>query len=252
MRNNFKILGLALLLVVSCRAPLAVSNVQTQKNIQITEALPDNSVAKMIITPYKKSLEAKMNEKLSYTAVELTKQGDNSNLGNLLADYTLDGARDWSVKNNFGQNIDAAVINIGGIRTNIGKGDILLKNIFEVMPFENELVVVKLSGEKMQGLFDYYLKTQKNNPVSGLVIETENNELTKMLVNGKPVENRDYYIATSDYLALGGDNMNFFEKGEMISTGIKLRDLYIDIVKTKKEVVPPSDIRLIFKDKAVK
>ncbi len=42
-----------------------------------------------------------------------------------------------------------------------------------------------------------------------------------------------YYIATSDYLALGGDNMKFFSKGELISTGIKLRDLFLEYFQEK-------------------
>jgi 2',3'-cyclic-nucleotide 2'-phosphodiesterase (5'-nucleotidase family) len=50
------------------------------------------------------------------------------------------------------------LINIGGIRTTIGKGDIILKNVFEVMPFENELIIVKMKGADLQGLFEYYAK----------------------------------------------------------------------------------------------
>lgn len=72
----------------------------------------------------------------------------------------------------------------------------------------------------------------------------------KELVNGKEVEtNRDYYIATSDYLALGGDNMAFFGKGKMISTGIKLRDLFLEKFQAHPQIVAPTDIRLNFKNK---
>ena len=74
----------------------------------------------------------------------------------------------------------------------------------------------------------------------------------KELVNGKMVEpNKDYYIATSDYLALGGDNMTFFAKGKMIPTGIKLRDLFLEKFKANPEIVPPTDIRLNFKNKKI-
>ena len=58
-----------------------------------------------------------------------------------------------------------------------------------------------------------------------------------------------YYIATSDYLALGGDNMKFFSKGELISTGIKLRDLFLEYFKKNPEVKANTDIRLNFKGK---
>ncbi len=187
-----------------------------------------------------------MNAKISYTNFDLNKQGDNSNLGNLLADYTYEGAVDWASKNKI-PKIDAAVINIGGIRSTIGKGDILLKHIYEVMPFENELVIVKMKGADMLKLFNYYLETQKNNPVSKLKIETSEGKIVQALIDNSSIENsKNYYIATSDYLALGGDNMKFFASGEMISTGIKLRDLYVEKFRKNPEIIPPNDVRLIF------
>lgn len=249
MKNRIIVLGFAAMALVSCRTPMNLANIQTQKNISIGQSIPDDGATAMVIEPYKKSLESQMDTKISYTNVELTKQGDNSSLGNLLADYTLQGAKEWAAKNNV-PKIDGAVINIGGIRTNIGKGDILLRHIYEVMPFENELVIVKMTGAQLQGMFDYYLQTQKNNPVSNMVIETEAGKINKALINGVSVDPaQTYYIATSDYLALGGDNMKFFNAGEMISTGVKLRDLYIEKFRQNPNVTAPADLRLIFKGK---
>lgn len=247
MQNKFLLLGIALLSLTACKTTsLQVANVQTQKNISINKELKDDEGFAKFIEPYTLKLNKEMNQKISYTQVNLTKEGDNSNLGNLLADYTFDGADVWT-KANLNKNVDAALINIGGIRTTIGKGDILLKNVFEVMPFENEVIIVKMKGSDLQGLFDYYAKTQVNNPVSHLYIETNNGQLTKTLINGKVVDpTKDYYIATSDYLALGGDNMKFFSKGESIPTGIKLRDLFIDYFKKNTEINPKEDIRLNF------
>lgn len=249
MKNKLWIAGIAALTLAACKTPVAVTHVQTQKNISIGTSLPEDQAMNAVIEPYKKSLEGQMNAKISHTNVDLNKQGDNSNLGNLLADYTYDGAVEWAKKNGIPQ-IDAAVINIGGIRSTIGKGDILLKHIFEVMPFENELVIVKIKGSDVNSLFNYYAETQKNNPVSRLLVETDKGQLTKALINNAAVDPaKTYYIATSDYLALGGDNMKFFSKGEMISTGIKLRDLYVEKFRQTPEVQAPNDVRLIFKSK---
>lgn len=251
MKNKLFGFGIIGLMLMGCRTPLHVTNVHTEKNIYITDQLQQDKAIVDVIQLYKRELEGKMNTILSYTNVELTKSGDNSNLGNLLADYTFEGAEDWARKNNI-PAIDAAVINIGGIRTTIAKGNILTKQIYEVMPFENEIVIIKINGKDAEGLFDYYLKTQKNNPVSHLTIETENGRLSQKLINGKTVDaNKTYYIATSDYLALGGDQMFFFGKGEMISTGIKMRDLFLEKFKQKPEVAVPNDVRLIFKNKKV-
>ncbi len=247
MQNKFLFVGIALFSLTACKTTsLQVANVQTQKNIPINKDLKTDEDFAKFIEPYTQKLNREMNQKISFTHVDLTKEGDNSNLGNLLADYTFEGADAWA-KTNLNKNIDAALINIGGIRTTIGKGDILLKNVFEVMPFENEVIIVKMTGKDLQGLFDYYAKNQKNNPVSHLYIETNKGILSKTLINGKPVDpSQDYYIATSDYLALGGDNMKFFANGESISTGIKLRDLFIDYFKKNQQINPQEEIRLNF------
>lgn len=247
MQNKFLLLGIALFSLTSCKTTsLQVAGVQTQKNISINKELKADEDFAQFIEPYTLKLNKEMNQKISYTNVDLTKEGDNSNLGNLLADYTFDGADAWA-KANLHISIDAALINIGGIRTTIGKGDILLKNVFEVMPFENEVIIVKMTGKDLQGLFDYYAKNQKNNPVSHLYIETNKGILSKTLINGNAVNpSQEYYIATSDYLALGGDNMKFFAKGESIPTGIKLRDLFIDYFKKNQQINPQEEIRLNF------
>jgi len=246
MKNKIGLLAIVLVVLLSCKTQLQVAQVQPQKNTSITSEIKENQDFVNVITPYKQGLEKEMNTKISHTNVDLNKKGDNSNLGNLLADFTYEGAQVWAKNNNI-PNVDAAVINIGGIRSTIGVGDILNKHVFEVMPFENELVLVKMKGADLQGLFQYYLETQKNNPVSHFYIETEAGKINQSLVNGENINpEKIYYIATSDYLALGGDNMKFFSKGEIITTGIKLRDLFIEYFKKNPEVKSNTEIRLNF------
>lgn len=252
MNIKFLVLGFVALAITSCKTPLNIAKIQTEKNISIAKNLPEDDRFNQIIAPYKTELESKMNSKISYTAVDLNKSGDNSNLGNLLADFTFEGGNEWAKKNGIPNGIDAALINVGGIRSTIGAGDILTKSIYEVMPFENEVIIVKMKGSDLKGLFDYYSTTQKNNPISHLYIETDSGKLIKELINGKEVNpNHDYYIATSDYLAMGGDNMKFFSKGELISTGIKLRDLFLEKFKANSQIVAPTDVRLNFKNKKI-
>jgi 2',3'-cyclic-nucleotide 2'-phosphodiesterase (5'-nucleotidase family) len=235
----------------SCTVRMNVVNIHSEKNQIISSELKDDTAFEKVIQPYKEKLAQTMNSVISYTKLDLTKNGDNSNLGNLLADYTFEGASDWAKKNNK-PAVDVAVINIGGIRSTIGKGDILLRHVYEVMPFENEIIIVILKGSDLQGLFDYYAKTQKNNPVSHLYIETDAGKITNETINGEKINlTKEYYIATSDYLAFGGDRMNFFKKGDMIATGIKLRDLFIEKFKAKPEVSAPDDVRIVFKNKKV-
>lgn len=250
MKPKFWISIFGILVLSSCRTvPLRIAEVKTEKNTFITSELKDDGAIDKVVAPYKAKLESKMNSKISHTKVELNKTGDNSNLGNLLADYTFEGAEAWAKSNGI-PGVDAAVINIGGIRSIISAGDITTRNVYEVMPFENEVVIMKMKGSDVQGLFDYYAHTQKNNPVSHLYIETDQGAISKQLINGEPLKpEKIYYIATSDYLALGGDNMKYFAKGELISTGIKMRDLFLEKFKENPEITAPDDVRLIFNNR---
>ena len=237
---------LALITLASCKTPMQITNVQPSKNMVVNQDVNDDEVFAKTIAPYKAELESKMGTVLSHTKVELNKSGDNPNLGMLLSDFTYNVAQDWAAKNNL-PTIDAGLINIGGIRTILPAGDITIKNVYEVMPFENEIVIVKMKGSDLQGLFDYYAEKQVNNPVTKLTIEVNKGVLTKKLIDGKEVDPlKTYYIATSDYLALGGDYMTFFKKGEMIPTGLKMREAFLEQFKLNKEIIAPTDIRLKF------
>lgn len=247
MKLNRIIPVLLPLLLASCKAPLAVGSVVANKNQSINAQLQEDPAMAAFIAPYKVTLEEKMSAPIASTTEPLTRQGANSSLGNLMADLTLFGAQDFAKSQGLGQ-IDAAIINIGGLRTDLSAGEITLGNIYEVMPFENELVLVSMDKKAMEELFEFYRANKGNNPVSGLLIETSADKLQRALVGGRPLEEgKKYVVATSDYLALGGDNMSFFQKGEIQLTGIKLRDLYIEKFREIKEIKAPTDQRLLYK-----
>ena len=147
-------------------------------------------------------------------------------------------------KANTGQMADFVLLNNGGLRTFLPKGDITRRKIYELMPFENELVVVTLSAEKTNELFGYIAKKTVNGgtrkqgvPVSGNVKVELNGTFPKNIyINDKPFVGRTYKVITSDYLANGGDYMSFFLnpiKSEKI--GIKLRDaIMLHVINEKK------------------
>lgn len=246
MRIKYYLLGGIFSVLMACHPNMNLVDVKTQENIVIGQEIEDEKEFVKLIAPYKEKLDDRMNQKISHTMVELNRMGDNSNLGALLSDYLLEGANDWAVKNKM-PKVDAAILNIGGIRNNISEGDILVRNIFEVMPFENEMVIVKMKGEDIQGIFDYYEKHQKNNPVAQLNIIVKDGKLVEGLINGEhPQIGKTYYIATSDYLAMGGDSMYFFEKGETIKTDVILRNLFLEYFRKNPEVKVKNDIRLKF------
>ncbi len=241
------VLGLSSLLIISCAThPLAVSKTDFH-NLDIDSTQNEDTEILSIIQPYKRQLDEKMNVVLATSGIELTKFGDTPVLNNLLADYTLNAGRKYAASNAIAQP-DFAIINGGGIRNIIPKGNITVRSVFEVMPFENEMVIVELKGKELEKIFTYYTKTKKDNPVSGIMINTLNPSLNK-LTNGRNITPEDTYrIVTSDYLAEGGDNMEFFKAGKVITTGIKLRDAYIEEFRNSKTIPDnyPYEKRLIF------
>ena len=100
MKNKIGLLAIVLVVLLSCKTQFQVAQVQPQKNTSITSEIKENQDFVNVITPYKQGLEKEMNTKISHTNVDLNKKGDNSNLGNLLADFTYEGAQVWAKNNN--------------------------------------------------------------------------------------------------------------------------------------------------------
>lgn len=195
-------------------------------SINISETTTAHQQATVLISPFKDSLEKEMNEVLVLSAEEFPKEKGKpeTKLGNLVADLSLEIASKM-----YDGNIDFCMLNFGGLRTSLPKGEITQGKIFELMPFENELVVVSISQDSLNSLINY-LNRVGGQPVSGVKVEfsQDNQEVKyKYRKNDKSL-NTTYTILTSDYLANGGDNMTFFLNPiNYEKVGIKLRDAII-------------------------
>ena len=177
----------------------------------------EDSTILAIIAPYQDSIEAKMNETLSFTKTELNKNGTESTLGNFVTDLCLNYA-----------DADICIMNNGGLRTTINKGKITRGDIYKLMPFENELVILELNKNDYIGLVNYIVK-KGGEPFSGIKILT--NKKGEIITHSWPIsfENGEKLkVLTSDYLADGGDKMSFFQNKKQKKIGIKIRDAIID------------------------
>lgn len=201
-------------LVVACSDTYTIKSYDT-KMIEIQSSV-DSSILE-IITPYQNKIKDQMNEIISYSKNNLDKGRPQSTLGNFVADLCLKYA-----------DADLCVMNNGGLRATISKGNITRGKIYELMPFENELVILKLNRDDYLELINYIVK-RGGEPFSGIKIIINND---KEIVNySLPVdfENGEYArVLTSDYLANGGDAMSFFTDKQQKKTGKKLRDVIID------------------------
>ena len=136
-----------------------------------------------------------------------------------------------------------AVINSGGVRTGLNSGNITISEMYGLMPFDNTVVTMKLSGKDLKrviehsldGMGEFYgLKVHyDSSAVKGKQIVSMN------LLNGKPIEMNKYYrVTTLDFAYNGGDRFDFAGAKDVKDTQETLRELLINSIKEKKAIQP--------------
>jgi 5'-nucleotidase len=223
-----------ILLFFSCKNEPQILVKVEGKLLPITEEIQSKKEIEEFIKPYREKVESEMSTVLSYTEKDLVRTDGEleSSLGNLMADLCYDRANPV-FKSRTNNNIDFALFNYGGIRAGISKGEIKTENTFQLMPFENNLVVVELTSEKIKELVNYLITNNKAHPLSKHI----NLEITKkgynLTINNKPLDDsKTYFVLTSDYLQNGGDKMDFFKNPVSIENlDYKLRNAIIDYFK---------------------
>jgi len=200
-------------------------------SLQLDSTTVNNTQVDKLIKPYKTKLETEMDEVLVISADEFPKERGKSEtkLGNFVADLSLEIANELYLPIDK-DSIDFCLLNFGGLRTSLPKGKISRGKIFELMPFENELVVVTVSKSKLDDI-ELYLYKVGGQPISGTQLTLRSFIKTKEKLDNLDSDDQ-LKILTSDYLANGGDRMNFFLNPiNAEPVGIKLRDAIIRFCK---------------------
>ncbi len=206
----------------------------------------DSHVESMIST-FKAVIDKQMDEVLAYSETEMKSGNPDGALNDFLSDLILNESNTYYSKIS-NEKIDICLLNNGGLRAGLPKGNILKRHIFELMPFENELVVAHLKGETLQQMLDYIAYTN-GQPVAGLKMGISNQHPTNILIQGKAFDKtKTYLVVTSDYLFGGGDNMNFFKQS--LSSDllhVKVRDAiisYLSKIPKSKHIQVQTDNRI--------
>jgi 2',3'-cyclic-nucleotide 2'-phosphodiesterase (5'-nucleotidase family) len=214
----------SLLLSISCQKKASFSSI-SESHIIINSKTIDSIVYKTI-RPYKLSHDANMQSVIGQSEKALIKADLESTLGNFFCDAVMIETKKYLGKDSL--LLNAAVFNKGGLRNSLPQGNITIGNIFELMPFDNEVVLLKLSRIQIKDMVEK-ISEKGGIPVSGIRLVIKDNKPTQVTVNGQSIDESTYYwIVTSDYLANGGDNYSFFKNAiERKTTGILLRDMII-------------------------
>jgi len=248
MRRAIITLFLLFFSIESCETKYILSG----NKIEINNTIENDNKIVDFINPYKNNVDKQMDSVLAYSPVDYDKKNGvlNTAIGNMMADVTLKFSNPvYRARTN--KNIDFILLNHGGIRSMISKGNITFRTAYKIMPFENSVVVCELKGRDVYELINYLTLTRKAHPISGInIVLDKNYNLLDAKINGKKIdENKIYSVATSDYLLNGGDKMTFFSKSKKNTTlDYKIRNVLIDYFKEVDTVNFKIDNRFIIKN----
>lgn len=242
------VIFLTLFFIVSCSQKNYNLTKIEGKQLPVTEKTAETPEIENFIKPYRDHINKDLDNVLAYAPETLDKSTGKwqTSIGSLLADVCLQrGNTVFKPREN--KEIDLCLLNHGGIRAILPKGNVTTRTAFEIMPFENNLVVIALKGEQILEIAAYIIKEKKPQPLSGMTFTiAKDNTAKNIQIQGKPLDlNKTYYVATNDYLANGGDSMTFFAKGtQQFDLNYKLRNVLIDYFKEVDTVVAPKNIRI--------
>jgi 2',3'-cyclic-nucleotide 2'-phosphodiesterase (5'-nucleotidase family) len=208
----------------------------------------EQTAMKAFLQPYADSVNNSMNIFLANLDSTLTKSWPENSLGHFMTDAYLEMAG-----KKFGKQVDLAFMNTGGIRLNqMLPGPINKGQIYELMPFDNLMVLVEMDGVQLQGFLDH-VAARGGWPVSGGSYTIANKKAINVLINGKTIiPTQNYTIATSDYVANGGDDSNVMKTLKQQNIGYLQRDALLEYTaqfgKQNKRIEKPTGERVIRTD----
>lgn len=171
---------------------------------------------------------AELKKVIAYCPEGMERRGANCELSNFLVDRLMIEVADAT-----GKKVDVGILNNGGIRVDMPKGNVLLDDIVSMMPFNNYISYVGLKGKDLLYLFENMAKG-KVQIVGGVQMVVNGKELESLLVGGKPVDPEKIYgVATIDFLLDGGDRINVARNAkELIITKTILCDAILPYIKS--------------------
>lgn len=209
--------------------------VQTDKVEVNTSADKDSSLASYI-KPYRDSLALEMERVIAFASDDFINERPVGALGNFVVDQTME----YVYNQKLVQRDDyICIMNFGGLRAPMNQGNVVVGDIYKLMPFDNTIVLLKLPADRMDEIAEY-LRNSGGEPIGGFQLTADSYELNENKELGDTL-----FVVTTDYLANGGDRMNFLKESyEKVDTGIFLRDILLEMVEKEDTIVPYVDERI--------
>ncbi|MFA9560151.1 bifunctional UDP-sugar hydrolase/5'-nucleotidase [Evansella sp. AB-rgal1] len=195
-----------------------------------------------LLETYKAEVEEALEEVIGTVDVYLDGAREHvriqeTNLGNMVSD----AQRDYL-------DTDIAFTNGGNIRASLNPGEVKVADIYTVLPFDNTLVKLELTGDQILRSLEHSVRLYPSQNggflhVSGMTFSFQpanpaGERVVEVIVGGEPLElERTYTVATNDFLAAGGDGYTMFGEGRLVAnTGELLSTVMINYIADQKPI----------------
>ncbi len=213
----------------ACSFHFTTHSTQTNINPSIQNSIEMDS----LISPYRRELSKEFNIEIGQTKFDLLTSRTSMTLGFWVCDRLRENALTQTA---YKQEPVISILNYGGFRSDIAAGKITIGDIYKSMPFDNKISYLKIKTSKLNEIIPY-MQVKGGEPMSGISIQKG-----KLLFIDSKIEGSNFvWVVTSDFIANGGDKMNFLlEPIERIDTDILLRDFMIESVK-KEQIISSNE-----------
>lgn len=232
-----------LLSILSCKVQhLASTEVEY---IQTTDYTAIDASIDSLIAPYREEMSAEMDEVLGTLPETLIKSRPNSNMGNWFCDVLLTEANSM-----FFNEVDITMQNYGGLRLpSLAEGPLTKGEVYELMPFDNTLVVIEVKGSLLRELVNA-INDKGGWPISKTLSYKQGSKASEIKVHGKDLDDQAIYrLGIPDYVANGGDQAHFLKHIPQEESGVYIRDIIIshleDLRENKSPIIIDNEPRVL-------
>lgn len=217
--------------------------------LPVTAEIPADPEIQALVESYQAKLDAKFKEVLGDSAVFLDGERERiryqeTNLGNFVTDIMRRSS-----------GADIALLNAGSLRASIDEGPITLEEVFKAMPYENEIVLVELTGREIEQILRRAVSGTREDEdggflhVSGLRFRIRARTPVEILADGQPLDpDKSYRVAVTDFMASGGDGYALLKTKGAYKTGSPLRELIVDTIRELGRVRASKEGRIVRED----
>jgi 5'-nucleotidase/UDP-sugar diphosphatase len=213
---------------------------------------PDAEIT-ALLAPFREQADASLNDEIGEAADtfifgnRLTRYQETA-LGNMICNSNI-----WYFNNVFNQNIDFAFHNGGSMRAELPKGTLTRGDVLTVLPYENYLYIVSLTGTEILELFDFIATIPQGNGAFpqfstevGYTLDVPNQTIQGLTIGGAPVDpGKTYRFCTNDFIFAGGDGYTVVAKAQNpFNTSLLLSYVVIEYISHSETITPATDGRI--------